>query len=59
MDPTRSNAQPFVALAFKLELGKFGQLTYFRCYQGMLRKGDSIINTRTNKKVTNLIDGDK
>ncbi|XP_051174270.1 elongation factor G, mitochondrial [Leptopilina boulardi] len=51
MDPTRSNAQPFVALAFKLELGKFGQLTYFRCYQGMLRKGDSIINTRTNKKV--------
>ncbi|MDH3348319.1 MAG: elongation factor G [Desulfobulbaceae bacterium] len=42
---------PLVALAFKLEDGRYGQLTYIRTYQGTIRKGDSIINTRTGKKV--------
>lgn len=42
---------PFVALAFKLEDGRFGQLTYMRVYQGSIKKGDFIINSRTQKKL--------
>ncbi len=43
--------KPMVALAFKLDEGRFGQLTYIRCYQGVLAKGDTVINSRTGKKV--------
>ena len=43
-------AKPTVALAFKLEDGQFGQLTYIRVYQGNLKKGDELYNVRTRKK---------
>ncbi|KAJ7443790.1 elongation factor G, mitochondrial [Mycena galericulata] len=44
-------AAPLVGLAFKLEEGRFGQLTYMRVYQGSLKKSNLIYNARTGKKV--------
>ena len=43
--------KPIVALAFKLEDGKYGQLTYIRVYQGTVEKGSTIVNVRNGKKV--------
>ncbi|XP_059059323.1 elongation factor G, mitochondrial [Achroia grisella] len=51
LDAARDGKKPFVGLAFKLELSKFGQLTYLRCYQGVLKRGEYIFNARTAKKV--------
>ncbi len=44
-------SKPLVALAFKLEDGQYGQLTYLRVYQGKLAKGDTVINVRNGKKI--------
>lgn len=42
---------PAIALAFKLEDGRYGQLTYMRIYQGTVKKGDFIVNMSNSKKV--------
>ncbi|MBS1123879.1 MAG: translation elongation factor, partial [Deltaproteobacteria bacterium] len=43
--------KPLVMLAFKLEDGRYGQLTYVRIYQGTINKDDFVVNTRNGKKV--------
>ena len=45
-DPT----EPTVLLAYKLEDGRYGQLTYLRVYQGKIARDDFIMNARNQKK---------
>ena len=46
-DPSKQT----VAFAFKLEDGRYGQLTYVRVYQGTLSKGSTVIQSRTGRKI--------
>ncbi len=48
---SHSSDAPLVTMAFKTVVEQFGQLTYFRVYQGKIEKGSSYTNTRTGKKV--------
>jgi len=47
---TCDDKSPTVALGFKLEDGKYGQLTYVRIYQGTIKKGEELYNTRARKR---------
>ncbi len=47
---TCNEDDPCVALGFKLEDGQYGQLTYVRVYQGCIKKGGELYNTRARKK---------
>ncbi|MFU8857666.1 MAG: elongation factor G [Deferrisomatales bacterium] len=47
---TSDPKKPTVALAFKLEDGRYGQLSYVRVYQGAIHKGDTLVNARTGKR---------
>ena len=44
-----STDRPLRALAFKIMDDKYGALTFTRIYSGVLKKGDSILNTFTGK----------
>jgi elongation factor G len=43
--------EPFAALAFKIINDKYGALTFIRVYSGTMKKGSSVRNMRTGKKV--------
>ena len=47
-----STEAPFAALAFKVATDPFvGQLIYFRVYSGVLKAGDTVLNSSRDKKV--------
>lgn len=46
-----SDEEPFSALAFKIATDPFvGNLTFFRVYSGVVRSGDSVLNSIKNKR---------
>ncbi len=47
---TADPEQPLALMAFKVDEGRYGQLTYLRVYQGTLKRSSTIVNMRTRKK---------
>lgn len=45
------DTKPLVCMAFKITDEKFGQLTHIRIYQGEIKKGMNIYNSRTREKI--------
>ncbi len=45
------SSKPVVSLAFKLDEGRYGQLTFLRVYQGQLKKGETVVNSRNGRKI--------
>ncbi len=46
-----SDDEPFSALAFKIATDPFvGNLTFFRCYSGVVNSGDSVLNSVKGKR---------
>ncbi|MCG7530843.1 elongation factor G [Psychrobium sp. MM17-31] len=46
---TVATDEPLRALAFKIMDDRFGALTFIRIYSGVMRKGDTILNSATGK----------
>lgn len=51
VDLVSDTSKQTVAYVFKLDEGRYGQLTFIRVYQGALSKGDTVYQTRTGKKI--------
>ena len=51
VDLTSDSDKQTIAYAFKLEDGRYGQLTFVRVYQGTLAKGDTVYRASTGKKI--------
>lgn len=51
------NSKPFIGLAFKLQENQYGQLTFIRAYQGILKRGDllNIVGEKKKVKVSRLV----
>ncbi len=46
-----SDSEPFSALAFKIATDPFvGNLTFFRCYSGVVKQGDFVLNSGKSKR---------